>query len=220
MHCGRMHNRGLPLLNIPLYPQQRRRRLDLPPQPGRAHSTSTSLCFGRTSLLFRHKTTILSFRRRPTFRERTCCIRVPRASHIPPYGHTLLSSPAPASRFVPIYCRTHSLARFWGTASVGSAMVTGQLALMFGPVDEVLGYDCRVVFAYIGFATIGLAVLISPSGPLIIFAFASTGLLNTFSESPLYDLAALWGGDGLLVGAMNLGAGSAGLLNITIDVII
>jgi hypothetical protein len=109
---------------------------------------------------------------------------------------------------------------FWGTVSVGVAMVAGQLISMGFRLEERLGYDGRVLFAYAGFAAIGLAVLAAPSAGLILFAFGASGFLNTLSESPLYDLAALWGEGGRLIGAINLGNGSAGVLNISLDLLI
>ena len=45
-------------------------------------------------------------------------------------------------------------------------------------------------------------------------------MLNTLSESPLYDIAAMWGRGGVLIGAMNMGNGSAGAINITIETVI
>ena len=109
---------------------------------------------------------------------------------------------------------------FWGTVAVGACMVAGQLVCMLGGLDERLGYDVRVGIAYLGFAAIGVAVLAAPSVGVILCAFGLSGLLNTLSESPLYDLAAIWGEGGRLVGAINLGNGSAGVLNITLDFLI
>ena len=109
---------------------------------------------------------------------------------------------------------------FWGTVAVGSAMVIGQALSMALRMDERLGHDMRIVTAYIFFAILGAVVLAAPTPAVILVAFGCSGVLNTLSESPLYDIAALFSEDGRLIGAVNIGNGSAGVLNISLDVCI
>ena len=107
---------------------------------------------------------------------------------------------------------------FWGTVSAGSSMfVIHILQLYFGFYK--FGFTKRVVPGFLGYVIISALVMAFKNKIILIFAFASVGALNTFTESPIYGIAGLFT-TGAFTQAVQVGNGLAGVLNVSANTII
>jgi len=109
---------------------------------------------------------------------------------------------------------------FLGIMLTGIAMVSCQAANLIGGFDDYGGFDLRVQGAYVAFTVVALAVMVFQRAGVILAAWAATGVINTMSESKLYSLAAVGDSSGRLTNAVQLGNGSAGLLNVSMVTLI
>lgn len=109
---------------------------------------------------------------------------------------------------------------FLGTVAAGSSMFIAHMLQLYFRVYEKASFRLRLFTGYIGYALVGVIVVIPAfrSVGTIVFGFAAVGALNTLTESPLYGLAGLF--PPVFTQALQIGNGLAGFLNVLVDALI
>jgi hypothetical protein len=106
---------------------------------------------------------------------------------------------------------------FLGTVAAGTSMFLAHIFQLYFRVYEKAAFRTRLFTGYIGYALVGIIVVIPQfrSVGTIVFGFAAVGALNTLTESPLYGLAGLF--PPVFTQALQIGNGLAGFLNVLVD---